>query len=57
MIIGLVGLGLIGGSMAKAIKENTQHSLLGYYIKLNEIYAAKLVNPIVNNFIVGATCT
>ncbi|HZK28213.1 MAG TPA: prephenate dehydrogenase [Thermoclostridium sp.] len=46
MIIGLVGLGLIGGSMAKAIKENTQHSILGYDIKLSEIYAAKLVGSI-----------
>lgn len=29
MIIGIVGLGLIGGSMAKAIKEFTDHTVLG----------------------------
>lgn len=43
MVIGLVGLGLIGGSMAKAIKENTQHTLLVFDIKQSEILAAELV--------------
>ena len=46
MKIGVVGLGLIGGSMAKAIKENTVHTVYGYDIKLSEIYAAKLVGSI-----------
>ena len=29
MIIGIVGLGLIGGSMAKSIKKRTEHTVLG----------------------------
>ncbi len=30
MTIGIIGLGLIGGSMAKAIKSNTGHKVLGF---------------------------
>lgn len=30
MNIGIIGLGLIGGSMAKAIKQNTEHKVFGY---------------------------
>ena len=30
MTVGIVGLGLIGGSMAKAFRANTQHRVLGY---------------------------
>lgn len=30
MTVGIVGLGLIGGSMAKAFRENTDHQVLGY---------------------------
>lgn len=30
MIIGVVGLGLIGGSLCKAIKQNTDHTVLGF---------------------------
>lgn len=30
MTVGIVGLGLIGGSLAKALKANTQHTVLGY---------------------------
>ena len=30
MNIGIVGLGLIGGSMAKAVKEKTAHTVYGY---------------------------
>lgn len=30
MKIGITGLGLIGGSMAKAIKERTEHTVFGY---------------------------
>ena len=30
LTIGIVGLGLIGGSFAKAIKENTHHTVLGF---------------------------
>ena len=32
MLIGVVGLGLIGGSMAKAINQNTDYSVYGYDI-------------------------
>ena len=32
MRIGIVGLGLIGGSMAKAIKAYTGHTVIGYEI-------------------------
>ncbi len=32
MIIGVVGLGLIGGSLCKAIKQNTEHTVYGYDI-------------------------
>lgn len=46
MVIGVVGLGLIGGSMAKALKENTEHKILGFDLKLSEIYAAELVGSI-----------
>ena len=30
LTIGVVGLGLIGGSIAKALRENTSHKVLGY---------------------------
>ncbi len=46
MKIGVVGLGLIGGSMAKAIKENTKHTVLGFDIKISEVYAAELVGSV-----------
>ena len=29
MQVGIVGLGLIGGSLARAIKANTAHTVLG----------------------------
>ena len=32
MTIGVVGLGLIGGSVSKAIKHSTPHTVLGYDI-------------------------
>ena len=32
--------------MAKALKENTKHTVLGYDIKLSEIYAAELVGSV-----------
>ena len=34
MTIGIIGLGLIGGSMAKAIKSRTDHKVFG--IDVNE---------------------
>ena len=41
MKIGIVGLGLIGGSIAKSIKKNTSHLCLGYDI---DKAAAELYN-------------
>ncbi len=46
MNIGIVGLGLIGGSMAKAIKEFTPHKVYGYDIQEQTLLAAALVNAI-----------
>ena len=46
MKIGIVGLGLIGGSMAKALKENTPHTVWGFDIKKEVIKKAILVNAI-----------
>ena len=30
MQIAIIGLGLIGGSLAKALKENTEHTVIGF---------------------------
>jgi len=46
MNIGIVGLGLIGGSIAKAIKHNTSDTVLGYDIDKSAIYKAKLLEAI-----------
>lgn len=46
MNIGVVGLGLIGGSLAKAFCANTEHSVFGFDIAKSEIYAALLVDAI-----------
>ena len=43
MNIGIVGLGLIGGSFAKAIKEMTEHTVYGYDIQSSTVLAAELV--------------
>jgi len=40
MKIGVVGLGLIGGSIAKAIKSHTEHTVLGYNRTKSVMYAA-----------------
>jgi prephenate dehydrogenase len=44
--IGIVGLGLIGGSIAKAIKKYTPHTVLGYDTDTEVIYKAKLLDAI-----------
>lgn len=46
MKIGIVGLGLIGGSLAKSIKENTGHTVWGYDIDPNVISKATLCDAI-----------
>ncbi len=46
MNIGIVGLGLIGGSMAKAIKEFTDNKVYAYDINESTMLAATLVNAV-----------
>ena len=46
MVIGIVGLGLIGGSLAKTIKKNTGHTVFGTDINESEIFAAEMHNAI-----------
>ncbi len=46
MLIGVVGLGLIGGSLAKAIKYNTDNTVLGRDVDLNVTLKAKLLGAI-----------
>jgi prephenate dehydrogenase len=46
MRIGIVGLGLIGGSIAKAIKQNTKHEVLGTDLLESVIYKALLLEAI-----------
>ena len=40
MHIGIIGLGIIGASMAKALKKNTSHTVLGFDIKPDVTSAA-----------------
>lgn len=46
MKIGIVGLGLIGGSIAKAIKQNTEHKVFGTDLLEPVIYKAILLEAI-----------
>lgn len=46
MNIGIVGLGLIGGSFAKALKYNTENTVLGTDCDRNVLLKAKLVGAI-----------
>lgn len=46
MIIGIVGLGLIGGSFAKAIKAKTKHIVLGYDINKQSVEKALEIGAI-----------
>ena len=46
MTVGIVGLGLIGGSMAKSIKAHTNHIVLGCDIKDEAISMAKMTGAI-----------
>ena len=46
MQIGIVGLGLIGGSFARAIKEQTDHTVLAYDIDRSTILGASPIGAI-----------
>jgi prephenate dehydrogenase len=46
MKIGIVGLGLIGGSIAKAIKQDTEHEVLGTDLQEPVIFKAQLLEAI-----------
>lgn len=46
MNIAIVGLGLIGGSLAKAVKKNTEHNVIGIDIKEEVLSFAKSVGAI-----------
>ena len=46
MKIGIVGLGLIGGSLARAIKANTAHTVWGTDLQWPVVYRAKLLEVI-----------
>lgn len=46
MNIGIVGLGLIGGSMAKAIKTNTEHNVWGRDLQIPVVKKAVLIGAI-----------
>lgn len=46
MKIGIIGLGLIGGSMAKAIRLNTDHYVLGMDIDQSVVTKAKIIEAI-----------
>ena len=46
MKIGIIGLGLIGGSMAKAITEHTDHTVLGADLDSSVVLKAKMTKVI-----------
>lgn len=46
MKVGVVGLGLIGGSMAKAVKKKTDHEVIGWDISQNIRYSALLMEAV-----------
>ena len=50
MKIGMIGLGLIGGSIAKAIRQHTEHEVLGFDISEEVRRRAKLVE-VVDDFL------
>ena len=46
MVIGVSGLGLIGGSLARALSESGSHEVYGFDINRSSLLAAKLVGAI-----------
>ena len=46
MKIGIIGLGLIGGSMARSIRANTTHTVLGFDIDAATMLRAKAIDAI-----------
>ncbi|MBE5772789.1 MAG: prephenate dehydrogenase/arogenate dehydrogenase family protein [Clostridiales bacterium] len=46
MNIGIIGLGLIGGSLARSIRANTQHTVLGYDTDKATMLRAKAIDAI-----------
>lgn len=46
MVIGVIGLGLIGGTIAKSIRLNTDHTVLGRDIDRSVVLKAKLMEAI-----------
>lgn len=46
MKVGVVGLGLIGGSMAKAVKKKTDHEVIGWDISQTIRYSALLMEAV-----------
>lgn len=46
MTIGVIGLGLIGGSVAKGLSEKTHHTVLGYDIDKSVLCRAKLLGAV-----------
>ena len=46
MKIGIIGLGLIGGSIAKALQYNTEHTVLGTDIDRDVLLKAKLLGAV-----------
>lgn len=46
MKIAIIGLGLIGGSIAKAIKDNTSHTVYGADLQQSVVLSAKLIGAI-----------
>ena len=46
LIVGIVGLGLIGGSLAKAAKEGTRHTVLGMDLDPAVVLKARLLDAI-----------
>ena len=46
LTVGIVGLGLIGGSLAKAVKENTPHTVRGMDLDPSVVLKARLLEAI-----------